>query len=31
MKPRRIEIQAPKALGTGGQAPQQVEHREQAA
>jgi len=31
MKPRRIEIQAPKALGTGGKAPRQVEHREQAA
>jgi len=31
MKPRRIEIQAPKALGTGGKAPRQVEQREQAA
>jgi len=30
MKPRRIEVQAAKALGTGEQ-PQQVEHREEAA
>jgi molecular chaperone IbpA len=30
MKPRRIEVQAPKALGSGEQ-PQQVEHLHQAA
>jgi molecular chaperone IbpA len=30
MKPRRIEVQAAKALGTGEQ-PQQVEHRKEAA
>src|SRR3954454_22535503 len=31
MKPRRIEVQAPKAPGTGEPAPRQVEHRKEAA
>jgi molecular chaperone IbpA len=31
MKPRRIEVQAPSAVGTGEPAPQQVKHRKQAA
>jgi molecular chaperone IbpA len=31
MKPRRIEVQAPKAPGTGEPAPRQVEHRKAAA
>jgi len=31
MKPRRIEVQAAKALGTGEPAPRRVEHRKEAA